>query len=67
MGSQIWGYVSILCYSFGLYLFFFSLSERQLFFLSEAFSYYCKQVSILLYEIFDVLFDITTLKNQHID
>lgn len=59
-----------LCEHFVLFIWFipfFSPSQKDSCFSSEAFSYYCKQVSILLYEIFDVLFEITTLKNQHID
>lgn len=66
MDSQIWGYMNSLYDSFGLCHFFFP-SEKQLFFLSEVFRYYCKQVSVLLYEIFDVLFETRALKNQYID
>lgn len=64
MSSQIWGYMNSLYYSFGLYHFF--PSEKQLFFLSEVFSYYCKQVSVLLYEIFDTLKQ-QSIENQYIN
>lgn len=56
MGSQIWGYVNIL-YSFCLYL-PPPLRKTAVFPLRSVY-YYCKQVSILLYEIFDVLFEET--------
>lgn len=57
MGSQIWGDVNSLYYSFGLYHFFFL--RRTAVFPLKSVQVLCKQVSVLLYEIFDVLFETT--------